>query len=327
MPANLTAPYKIAESAFKAAVTREEKLAALEEMLRAIPKHKGTEKMQGDLRARISRLKKEPVRKSGARGPSHRIPREGAGQVVLVGPPNGGKSALVARLTRADPTVAEYPMTTREATPGMMPFGDIAFQLIDLPPLCDEHVENWVYDLVRAGDLAWLVLSIADPLDGLETVERLLAAKAIQLVPAVPDRPDDRRPGWTYLPAFLVVTGMDLPRAAADLEAFDELLGGGWPRVGVSAVTGLGVATLGERTFHALQVIRVYTKEPGHEPDMDRPFTLPVGATVGDLARAIHGEVAERLSFARVWGPSAFDGQRVNAAHPLADGDVVEIRT
>jgi uncharacterized protein len=336
MPANLTAIYKTAEAAYKAAVTREEKIAALEEMIRVIPKHKGTEKLQADLRSRLSRLKREPAKKSGgARGPSHRIPAEGAGQVVLVGPPNAGKSALVATLTKADPAVAEYPMTTREATPGMMPFGDIAFQLIDLPPLCDEHVENWVYDLVRGGDMAWLVLSIAEPLAGLETVERLLGAKAIQLAPSAPladpaelrpDRHPDRRPGWTCLPAFLVITGMDLPGAHDDLAALDELLDGAWPRVAVSALTGQGMATLGERTFDTLQIIRVYTKEPGHEADLERPFTLPVGATVADLARAIHGEVAEKLKSARIWGPSAFDGQRVNGAHPLADGDIVELR-
>jgi uncharacterized protein len=347
MPANLTAVYKTAEAAFKAAVTREEKLAALEEMLRVIPKHKGTEKLQADLRSKISRLKKEPVKKGGARGASHRIPHEGAGQVALVGPPNAGKSALVARLTKADPEVAAYPMTTREATPGMMPYGDIAFQLVDLPPLCDEHVENWVYDLVRAADLAWIVLSIDDPLAGLETVQRLLAAKAIELVPVADPaevEPDDSalapadegsaeppRPGWTRLPAFLVVTGLDRPGAREDLTVLDELLaevvGDPWPRVAVSAISGEGVGTLGDRTFDALRVIRVYTKEPGHEPDRARPFTLPLGATVGTLAHAIHGDVADALKYARIWGDAAFDGQKVNRDHVLADGDIVELRT
>jgi uncharacterized protein len=330
MPANLTAPYKAAEAAYRAAVTREEKLAALEEMLRQIPKHKGTEKLQGDIRSRIAKLKKEPARKAGGRSASHRIPAEGAGQVVLVGPPNAGKSALVATLTAADPAVADYPMSTRDATPGMMPFGDIAFQLVDLPPLCDEHVEPWVYDIIRGGDLAWLVVSIEEPLEGLETVERLLAAKAIRLLPD-PDAPDpetgERRPGWTYLPAILVVTGMDRPGARDDLAALDELLALPWTRAAVSTVTGEGMARLGERTFDALRVIRVYTKEPGYEADMDRPFTLPTGATIGDLARAIHGEIAEGLKFARVWGPSAFDGQRVHRDHVLEDGDVVEIRS
>jgi uncharacterized protein len=347
MPANLTAVYKTAEAAFKAAVTREEKLAALEEMLRVIPKHKGTEKLQADLRSKISRLKKEPVKKGAARGPGHRIPHEGAGQVVLVGPPNAGKSALVAGLTKAAPEVAAYPMTTREATPGMMAYGDIAFQLIDLPPLCDEHVENWVYDLVRAGDLAWVVLSIEDPLAGLETVQRLLAAKAIDLVP-VPDpgagedpqashgdEPelggDAPRPGWTRLPAFLVVTGLDRPGAREDLAVLDELLadlvGQSWPRVAVSVLTGEGIGPLGDRTFDALGIVRVYTKEPGHEPDRARPFTLPVGSTVDSLARAIHGDVADALKYARIWGAAAFDGQKVNRDHPLVDGDIVELRT
>jgi uncharacterized protein len=347
MPANLTAVYKTAEAAFKAAVTREEKLAALEEMLRVIPKHKGTEKLQADLRSKISRLKKEPVKKGATRGPSHRIPHEGAGQVVLVGPPNAGKSALVAGLTKADPEVAAYAMTTREATPGMMAYGDIAFQLIDLPPLCEEHVENWVYDLVRAGDLAWVVLSIDDPLAGLETVQRLLAAKAIQLVP-IPDAGagedpqnshgdepehggDPPRPGWTRLPAFLVVTGLDRPGAREDLAVLDELLaelvGESWPRVAVSVLTGEGIGPLGDRTFDALRIVRVYTKEPGHEPDRARPFTLPVGSTVDALARAIHGDVADALKYARIWGAAAFDGQKVNRDHLLADGDIVELRS
>jgi uncharacterized protein len=238
-------------------------------------------------------------------------------------------------------------MTTREATPGMMAYGDIAFQLIDLPPLCDEHVENWVYDLVRAGDLAWVVLSIEDPLAGLETVQRLLAAKAIQLVP-VPDAGageapqashsdepehggDPPRPGWTRLPAFLVVTGLDRPGAREDLAVLDELLaelvGQSWPRVAVSVLTGEGIGPLGDRTFDALRIVRVYTKEPGHEPDRARPFTLPVGSTVDSLARAIHGDVADALKYARIWGAAAFDGQKVNRDHLLVDGDIVELRT
>jgi uncharacterized protein len=337
MPANLTAPYKAAEAAYRAAVTREEKLAALEEMLRQIPKHKGTEKLQGDLRSRIAKLRKEPAKKAGARAASHRIPAEGAGQVVLVGPPNAGKSALVAVLTAADPAVADYPMSTRDATPGMMPFRDVAFQLVDLPPLCDEHVENWVYDVIRGGELAWLVVSIAEPLGGIEMVERLLAQRAIRLVPpagpaagadpgASELSPEERRPGWTYLPTLLVITGMDRPGAREDLEVLHELLPLPWPRAAVSTVTGQGMATLGDRTFDALGIMRVYSKEPGHDPDLERPFTLPIGATVGDLARAIHGELAEGLKFARVWGAAAFDGQRVNRDHPLADGDVVELR-
>ncbi|UCD25497.1 MAG: TGS domain-containing protein [Gemmatimonadota bacterium] len=324
MPANLTPEYKDAEAQYRGAVTREEKIAALERMLRVIPKHKGTDKLQADLRSRLSRLKREP-KKKGARGHSHKVPHEGAGQVVLVGPPNAGKSSLVASLTHANPEVASYPMTTREAIPGMMPYKDVAFQLVDLPPVCEEHVEPWVYDVVRGGDLVWLVVSIERPLVGVEVALELLQEKAIGLQPAGAAVPEDARPGWLYKDTLLVVTGMDRDGADGDLEALLELLEIQWPTVPVSTVAELGLEQLGKQTFDALDIMRIYTKEPGKEADMTQPFTLRRGSTVGDLARSIHKDVADGLKFARVWGPSAFDGQSVKVAHVLEEGDVVEI--
>jgi len=325
MPANLTPIYREAEAKFKAAVTREEKIAGLEEMLRVIPKHKGTEHLQADLRSRLSKLKQEPKKKAGSKGLSHKIPKEGAGQVALVGGPNSGKSSLVAALTHANPEVAAYPLTTLKATPGMMPYEDVGFQLVDLPPLCHEHVEPWVYDLIRAADLAWLVVSVRAPLQGLELTEELLSSKAIGLYPAGSEAPEAPRPGWTYKKTVLVVTGMDLPGADGDLEALEELVDLPWPRAAVSTTTGSGMPELGATTFEALDIIRVYSKEPRKDPDMTRPFTLRRGSTVEDLAKAIHKEIAEEVKFARVWGPSAFDGQSVQGHHVLAEGDVVEL--
>ncbi len=325
MPANLTPIYREAEAKFKAAVTREEKIAALEEMLRVIPKHKGTEHLQADLRSRLSKLRQEPKKKSVAKGLSHKIPKEGAGQVALVGAPNSGKSSLVAQFTHAKPDVAAYPMTTLKATPGMMPYEDVGFQLVDLPPLCHEHVEPWVYDLTRAADLVWLVVSIKAPLQGLELVEELLGGKAIGLYPAGTDAPEAPRPGWTYKKTILVITGMDLPGADGDLEALEELIELPWPRVTLSTTTDESIEVLGKVTFEALDIMRVYSKEPRKDPDLTRPFTLPRGSTVEDLARAIHKEIAQEIKFARVWGPSAFDGQSVHEHHVLEEGDVVEL--
>jgi ribosome-interacting GTPase 1 len=325
MPANLTPIYREAEAKFKAAVTREEKIAALEEMLRVIPKHKGTEHLQGDLRSRLSKLRQEPKKKAGSKGLSHKIPKEGAGQVTLVGAPNAGKSSLVAALTHAKPDVASYPLTTLKATPGMMPFHDIGFQLVDLPPLCHEHVEPWVYDLIRASDMAWLVVSVQRPIQGLELVEELLSGKAIGLFPAHGQAPSDGRPGWSYKKTILVVTGMDLPGSEGDLEALEELIEIPWPMVAVSTTSGAALDELGKVTFEALDIIRVYSKEPRKDPDMSRPFTLPRGSTVEDLARAIHKEIAEEVKFARVWGTSTFDGQSVKGQHVLEEGDIVEL--
>jgi len=207
----------------------------------------------------------------------------------------------------------------------MMPFEDIGFQLIDLPPVCHEHVEPWVYDLIRGSDLVWLVISVQAPLQGLELVEELLGKRAIGLYPADSEAPEAPRPGWSYKKTMLVVTGMDLPGAEGDLEALEELVELPWPRVSVSSKEELSLQALGPATFKALDIIRVYSKEPRKDPDMTKPFTLRTGSTVEDLAKAIHREIAEEVKFARVWGPSAFDGQSVHEHHVLEEGDVVEL--
>jgi small GTP-binding protein len=325
MPANLPPTYQKAEQRYRAAVTTEEKIECLEDMFRIMPKHKGTEKLQADLKSRISKFRRQPKKNAGTKTASHVIPREGAGQIALVGPPNAGKSSLVRRLSHAHPEVADYPFTTREATPGMMPFEDIAFQLIDLPPLSDEHVEPWVYDCIRRADLAWLVLDAEKTLEGVELCRRLLETKGIVLVPFGSTWSGERRPGWTYRETLMVLTGIDKPGAQEDIALLDELLEESWPKIPVSNVSGEGPEQLGEKTFEALDILRVYSKQPGKPADRESPFTVRQGSTVGDLARTIHKEVAQSLKFARIWGAHVFDAQKVTGDHVLEEGDVVEI--
>jgi len=327
MPANLPPTYHEAEDRYRSASTVEEKLAALEEMLRIMPKHKGTDKLQADLKSRIAKLKRQPKKKGARRSASHMIPKEGAGQIVLLGPPNTGKSALVARTTRARPEVAAYPFTTREAVPGMLAFEDIAFQLIDLPPLSAEYVEPWIYDLIRRADLAWMVVEPGDSLDEAALVLKLLEPKRITLHPAGTEPPQEDEPGWVRLPTLLVVTGMDRPGSDENLEILKELLERPWPVVPVSVVTGDGLDPLARRTYEALDIVRVYTKQPGKPPDRDEPFTLDRGSTVADLALSIHKDIRDQLKFARVWGKTVFDGQTVQQDHVLEEGDVVELHS
>jgi ribosome-interacting GTPase 1 len=325
MPANLPPTYHEAEQRFRSAVTTEEKIACLEEMLRIMPKHKGTDKLQADLKSRIAKLRRQPKKKGGTRADSHYIPREGAGQIALVGPPNSGKSSLVRELTHAEPDVAEYPFTTREVTPGMMAFEDIAFQLIDLPPLSEEFVEPWVYDSIRRCDLVWLVLDLEKVLEGLDLCQRLLEAKAIEIVPAGSAEPSGTRPGWTVRESLLVLTGLDKPGMEGDLAALGDLLDARWSRIAVSVMSGRGLDDLRRATFEALDIVRVYSKQPGKPPDREQPFTVRRGTTVGDLARVIHKELAEGLKFARIWGAHVYDGQKVMGDHVLEEGDVVEL--
>jgi hypothetical protein len=325
MPANLTPAYHAAEQRFRQAHTPDEKIAALEEMLAVIPKHKGTDRLQGDLKSRIAKLRKQEGKKGGRKGFSYMVHREGSGQVALVGPANTGKSSLVARLTLAHPDVADYPYTTREPVPGMMPFENVAIQLVDLPPLSEEHLDPWIFDVVRAADLFWLVVGAEDPLSDMESARRLLRNGRIEVRPAGEPEPDGVPPGWRSRKALLVVTGLDRPGASGNVSALVELLDRRWPVVPVSSTTGHGLEELRRRTFEALEIVRVYTKQPGKPPDLDGPFTVPRGATVGDLAERIHKDVLAHMKFARLWGKSVYDGQTVQREHILEEGDVVEI--
>jgi hypothetical protein len=324
MPANLTPEYKRAEERFRTAKSPDEKLAALEEMLRVMPKHKGTDGLQADIKARIAKLRKQPASKAGRSTFSHMIPPEGAGQVALVGPPNTGKSSLVAALTHATPAIGDYPFTTREAMPGMMRFEDIAFQLVDLPPLSDQHIDPWVFDLVRAADLLWVVLDGRYPLEGMDDTVRLLGERNVTLEPAWGEPVAGAGQG-TARRALVVLTGADRPEVAESVDVVDDLFGHRWPLVLVSTTAVTGFDLLGRRTFEALQIIRVYAKQPGKPPDRQAPFTLPRGATVADLALRIHKDLLANMKFARMWGAHVFDGQTVTRDHVLYEGDVIEI--
>jgi hypothetical protein len=323
MPANLSPDYHRAEERLRAAKSISEKIDALEEMLRVIPKHKGTDHMQADLKSRIAKLRKEGGRKAGKGGFSYIIPREGAGQVALAGPPNGGKSSLVRALTRATPAVGDYPFTTREPVPGMMPFEDIAFQLVDLPPLSEQHAEPWVFDLIRHADLVWVVVDGERAIEGFDEARRVLEARNVGLYPA------GTEPRYVTAAvqkkSLVVATGLDKPGVADALPVVEELLEHRWRVAGVSARTGAGLGELARRTFDAFGIMRVYTKQPGRPRDDSAPFALPLGSTVGDLAERIHKDLLDTMTFARVWGASAFDGQAVQKDHVLAEGDIVEI--
>lgn len=327
MPANLTPQYKEAEQRFREATGHDEKLAALREMLALLPKHKGTEKLQADLRRRVAKLEQEGERRGHAGGHHHdpgRVEREGAGQWALIGPPNAGKSALVRALTHAHPEVAAYPFTTRAPLPGMMPFEDVQVQLVDTPAVTAEHCESYMPNLVRAADG---IVFVADPqADDLAPSARAFEAllERARVRPAM--RPPPASPALLIPHPVLVALGKrDLDPDGTFAELALEVLGPIGPVFRVSAETGEGLEELRRALFVELGRIRIYSKEPGKKPDVERPFVLAGGATVHDLALHVHKEVAERLRFARIWGSAKFEGQQVDRDHVLADRDVVEL--
>jgi ribosome-interacting GTPase 1 len=329
LPANLTPAYHAAEARLRAADGHDEKIEALREMIALLPKHKGTEKLQGDLRKRLSKLEDEAAQaaRSGHRGPGPgHVHKEGAGQWVLVGPPNSGKSSLLAALTHAHPEIADYPFTTHAAQPGMMAFEDVQVQLVDTPAVAAGHGEVWLPNLVRAADGVLVVVEVEadEPEEHWRAVTELL--EHARVWPRGRPRPADASPLLLDRPVLVLANKRDLDPDGTFAALAREAVWPELPFLPVSALRGDGLDGLRPRLFAELGRVRVYTKEPGHPADRGRPFVLPAGATVEDLARLVHGELAARLHFARIWGAHArFDGQQVDRHHVLEDRDVVEL--
>jgi len=337
MPANLSPEYRAAADALRRARDPEQRLECLREMLRVIPKHKGTDHLQADLKRRIKELDEELAgpKKGGARsGPALVVRPEGAAQIALLGPPNSGKSTLHSRLSGSSARSAPYPFTTQHPEPGMMPFEDIRLQLVDLPPLSSQHPLAWIAGTLQSADAALLVVDISDPgvVQQIEDVQAVLSERGIGLTrswPAERERPqtgdDTDDPFALTLPVLLLANKSDLdPDSSSDVAALEELLGVDYPALAVSALTGAGLGSLVSWLFRHLGIVRVYTKAPGKPPNQTRPFTLTRGQTVADVARLVHRELVDSIKYARLWN-AKHDGQHVGRDHAVLDGDVIEL--
>ena len=314
MPANLPPTYYKLKHQHEAAKTDEERLSILEEMLRIIPKHKGSEKVVSDIRHRIAKIKKGPTpaggKGTGKRSYSEHIPKQGAGQVVLLGPPNGGKSQMLVNFTNAKPEVSPTPYTTTTPTVGMLPYENIQFQIIDTPSISPDFVLPTVLTLTRNADLSLPVISLASDnlLDDLDVVVALL------------DETDRETPENGIL---IVANQLDAAGAAERLDILKEFYGDVYRICPISAETSDGKDALLQEIYTELDILRVYPKAPGKPIEHDEPIVLPTGATVLDAARNLHKDFAE-FRFARIWGPEWHDGQSVSRHDVVYDGDVVE---
>ncbi|MBM4018249.1 MAG: TGS domain-containing protein [Planctomycetes bacterium] len=320
MPANLTPMYLKAEEGFRQAKTVAEKIAALEEMSATIPKHKGTEKMRADIRRRLAKLREAGEKAKGRSGiDAFYVEKHGAGQFVLIGTPNCGKSALVGALTKAHVTVAPYPFSTHGPVPGMMNYEDVQVQLVDMPPVTAEGFVPGMIGAVRNADGLIICIDLAaDVLQEMDICLGLLDARG--LVP--PGRPAPE--GGAAKRMLIVGTKLDVPGAAENFQALRELYRD-VPMLATSAEKGDHLGEIPRMCFRMLDVVRIYSKEPGKPPDKDRPFVLPRGSTVLDLAAAIHKDMATSLKRARIWGANTYEGAPAPRDHVLSDRDIVEL--
>jgi ribosome-interacting GTPase 1 len=326
MPANLPPQYFEAEKRYREAKTPREKVEALEEMLTIMPKHKGTDKLRADLRRKISKFKTQSQQKKGVsrRESAYSVDKEGAAQVVVIGPANVGKSSLIATLTNATPEVADFPHSTWKPTPGMVPYENIQFQLVDTPPISRDYIDPWMADLIRRADILVILLDLhGDALEQLENTFSLL--RELRVFAKGEPIPEDLKKPPFVKKMLVLVNKMDEEKDEEDYEVFLELSETKLPSLGISTRTKRNLMAFVEMIYDISCIIRVYTKAPGKDPDLNAPFVLPRESTLEELASKIHKDFREKLKFARIWGKTVFDGQMVQRDYVLQDGDVVEM--
>ncbi len=328
MPTNLPADYFNAEERFRSATTPEDKVKYLEEMMGTIPKHKGTDHLRADLRKKLSKLKTAATSKKTSKkqiSPYH-INKEGAGQVIIIGSTNVGKSTLVSKQTNADPEVSAVPFTTWNPMPGMMMIDNFQVQLIDTPPFSEEYIDPEFLNLIRRVDLVLIMIDLhAHPVEQLDFVYQKLQENRI--APKHLEGKLKTEEFLLYVPTLVLVNKYDSEDYEEHYQIFKELLDGDYPLVPISVQTGHNLEALKQIIFEKLGVIRVYSKAPGKEVDKSAPFVVEKGIQLADFAGKVHKDFQDKLKTAKIWGSSAdFPGQMVSREHVLEDEDIVELQ-
>jgi ribosome-interacting GTPase 1 len=328
MPANLPPQYYELERAYKAEKDPQEKLRLAEELLTMMPKHKGTDKLQADMKSKISKLKKQISGGDKSHGARHvqahdHIEKEGAAQIILIGPPNCGKSSLVDAMTHAKPFIADFPYSTREPLPGMTIYETVQLQLIDTPPISPDLFENYLSGLIRNSDLVVLVadLGAESMIEDLNFIIEKLKEKRIILKKDLSEKPDDVRISFkrTIICAHKEYEDEDGSKREKLKTLFTD-----FPMIATSILDDDSLEMFKKTVFESLNIIRIYTKPIGQEPDYNDPIIIPIGGTVEEAAIGLHRDFAHKLKFAKIWGEGKYDGQRVQKDYKLSDKDILE---
>ncbi len=326
MPANLPPEYFEAEKIYRAAKSAPEKIAALEAMLSAMPKHKGTDRLRAELTGRIAKFSEEAQRKPtlGRRAPSWYVRKEGAGQAVLVGLPNVGKSQLLDSLTEASPEIADYPFTTHTTMLGMVRLENIQIQLVDMPPLVQRSIYSWVPLILRNADVLLVVVDLShSPLEQMEAIFDELSRLRIRPVWRAPEEGSEE--SAVQKKFLLVGNKRDLEGSGDNYQLLKMKYASEFPTLAVSAKEEVGLEELKQELYRVLDIIRVYTKAPNEKPDFSDPIILKKGSTIEDAAESIHKDLRRNLKYAQIWGSGKFSGQRVKRHYTPENGDVIEL--
>jgi len=296
MPINADFFYQRAEQEFLSAKTTDEKIEKLKKMISAAPKHKGSENLRAELNKRLVKLKRESEKEKKKKGgKSVGVKKEGNAQVTLFGFTQSGKSTLLSALTNARPKISSLPFTTFQPELGTLDLDGLKVQMVDLPARMDDKE---ILSIARASDLIVVVVTSLDELISINSMfrqENMMTRKIFAL-----NKID-------YIPKD-------------ELRKFEKL-----PVVKISALNGENLEELRQKIFENLDLIRVYTKEPGKKPSI-LPMIVKKDSTIGGMAEKIRKDYPKRFLKAKVWGKSAkFNGQIVGITHVLQDKDIVEL--
>jgi len=316
MPANLPPDYFEEEKKLRHAKTIDEKIEIVERMLAIMPHHKGTDKLIAAHRAKIAKLKEERDRRpqSQKKGDTlWNVKKEGAGQVLFIGFPNGGKSSLVSNLTGEELEIADYPFTTRHLLMRMMRFEDIMIQLVDTTAIGDENTHMWFGNMTRKADVIVFVIGLSDSLD---TEFELIMEEVKRYNPGF-DQDNSN--------IVIVINKIDFTEYAKNLEEFESIVGRRYKVVPVSVKNDVNLYYLKEILFKTLGIIRLYSKLPGKKADLEVPFILYKGSTVKNAAERIHKDFVSKLRYAKLWREGSLSGMMVSKDFVLEDKDVIEL--
>jgi len=300
MPANLPPQFFLLSEKLREAKTVEEKISLLEKMIAVCPKHKGTEKVLEDLKSKIAKLKKTERKRGGKREILYSFKKEGAGQIIIAGPPNSGKTSLVNILTNSRFKVGDYPFTTAFPQVAAMPYEDIFFQLIDTPPLSKDFSPGWLKSLLKTADGILLIFEAKENLkEEVEEISEILKNWEIEEKKVI-----------------YVLNKIDLLKE--NIENEKNFLK-------ISVKEKIGLENLKRKIFESLEIVRVYSKKPGKEPDFAHPFVFKKGTTLLKLVEEIHQELVANFKYARLFKKGLKEGKVVGKDYLLEDGDIIEI--
>lgn len=382
LPINLNPEAQVALKKLEEAETKEAKVAAIQELLQCMNKHKGTEKFENQLKKRLAKLKaeleKEKLRKSGISS-VFSVKKQGAGQVILVGLTNTGKSALLNHLTGAKARVDDYPFKTTRPEVGILNYDSVPIQIVEAPALFEDfsNSENGpqVLSLIRNADSLVLVIDLSQdvlrqvnillrelesagillnlsppPVEVKRTGSGGIQLRGAQFFDGSPEEIIDflkkkrmvnalvriwgkvslndielaMDSGTLYKKAIIVATKGDLFGSSDNYQKLLTAYGQRFDIYPISILKEKGIEEFKEGIFKSLNVIRIYTREPGNTVS-DKPLVIKKGATVEDVAKRLHSRFIKNFKYARIYGKSVkFDGERVGLDHVVEDNDVVQ---